>query len=255
MAGYFAFNDLRISEAIVNSKTGWAIFLEQYGELPGATVVVLGIMVFSIQYKNASFFKLAAIQFILLFASSLIFLYISYLLFFNISSSTDMFFEYSTFLLIAFLILSILLAIFFRKINLPSNLITISKIIIGMAFFGYLLSIQTLKFLWGRVRYRDLDILYSSFTEWYIANGIQGHYSFPSGHAAMGWILLPIFLLFINRNKYIRSVVLGLTVITAISISVSRVVIGAHYASDVLFGSFFMIVAFLILCKKYYLRN
>jgi len=257
LAGYFAFNDLTISETFVDPNTGWAIFLEQYGELPGAIVIILGILIFSIQYNNSSVFKFAAVQFILITATSLIILYISYILLYNFTSSSDAFFEYSPFLFAVFLILNVTSIKYFRKINpdFSSGLITLSKIILGMLLFGYLFSIQIIKFLWGRVRYRDLDLLHTNFTEWYIANGINGHQSFPSGHAAMGWMLLPLFLLVLKRNSFIKSFSIVLIFIIATAITLSRVIIGAHYASDVLFGSFFMIITFLILYKKYYLRN
>ena len=92
-----------------------------------------------------------------------------------------------------------------------------------------------------------MDLLHSNFTEWFIANGINGHQSFPSGHAAMGWMLMPLFLLVLNKNKFIKSFTIGLIVIISTAITLSRVVIGAHYASDVLFGSFFMIITFVTL--------
>lgn len=257
LAGYFAFNDLIISETFVHQNTGWAIILEQYGELPGAIVIILGILIFSIQFNNSSVFKFAAVQFILVASVSLISLYISYILLYNFTSSSDAFFEYSPFLLAVFLILGFTSIAYFRKINLQfsSSLITLSRIILGMSIFGYLFSIQIIKFLWGRVRYRDLDLLHTNFTEWYIANGINGHQSFPSGHAAMGWMLLPLFLLVLKKNNFIKSFSILLIFILATAITLSRVIIGAHYASDVLFGSFFMILTFLILYKRYYITN
>jgi membrane-associated phospholipid phosphatase len=257
LAGYFAFNDLNISETIVDQQTGWAIFLEQYGELPGAIVIVLGILIFSVQFDNSSAVRFAAVQFILVAAMSLILLYVSYILLNNFTSSSDAFFEYSLYLFAAFFIISFASSAFFRKIDLEfsSSLTTISKIILGMSLFGYLFSIQIIKIFWGRVRYRDLDLLHTSFTEWYIVNGINGHQSFPSGHASMGWMLLPLFLLVLNKSRFIKSFSILFIFILATAINLSRVVIGAHYASDVLFGSFFTIITFLILYKKYYLRN
>ncbi len=257
LAGYFALNDLNISETIVNPRTGWAKLLEQYGELPGAVVVIFGILIFSIQFKKSSVILFIAIQSILVIALSVILLYLSYLLLFNITSSSNAFFDYAPFLIFAFFISSTAVIIFFRKLqlNFSSKLITVSKIILGMSLFGYLFSIQIIKFLWGRVRYRDLDLLQTNFTDWFIANGINGHQSFPSGHAAMGWMLLPLFLLVLKKNNFIKSFSLVLISISATSIALSRVIIGAHYASDVLFGSFSVIITFLIFYRKYYLGN
>jgi membrane-associated phospholipid phosphatase len=257
LAGYFAFNDLIISETIADQHTGWAIFLEQYGELPGAIVIILGILIFSVQFNNQSAVIFAAVEFILITAMSLIILYISYIVLLNFTSSSHTFFQYSLLLFAAIMTLSFVSISFLRKINLnfSSSLITLSKIILGMSLFGYLFSIQIIKFLWGRVRYRDLDLLQTNFTDWFIANGINGHQSFPSGHAAMGWMLLPLFLLVLKKNNFIKSFSLVLISISATSIALSRVIIGAHYASDVLFGSFSVIITFLIFYRKYYLGN
>jgi len=257
LAGYSAFNDLSISETFVDQNSGWAIFLEQYGELPGAIIIIWGILIFSIQLDNSSAVRFAVAQFILISAMSFILLYISYILLFNFTSSSDPFYEHSLLLFAVFLILSVTSIAYFRIINFrfSSTLKIFSKIILGMSLFGYLFSIQLIKFLWGRVRYRDLDLLHTYFTEWYILNGINGHQSFPSGHAAMGWMMLPLFLLLLKKNCFIKTFSIVLILILATVISLSRVVIGAHYASDVLFGSFFIIISFLILYKKYYLRD
>ena len=221
LAGYFAFNDLIISETFVDPNTVWAIFLEQYGELPGAIVIILGILIFSVQFNSQSAVKFAAVEFILITAMSLIILYISYIVLLNFTSSSDTFFQYSLLLFAAIMTLSFASISFLRKINLDfsSSLITLSKIILGMSIFGYLFSIQIIKFLWGRVRYRDLDLLHSNFTEWFIANGINGNQSFPSGHAAMGWMLLPLFILVINKNKLIKSFTIVLIVILTTAIT------------------------------------
>ena len=98
------------------------------------------------------------------------------------------------------------------------------------------LLVSLLKLGWGRVRFRDLSPLASEFTPWYSPQGWTGHSSFPSGHAVLGWLLLPTLLLWPrgsrgNRWAFASSFAWGLFV------ALSRVVIGAHYASDVLFSS------------------
>jgi membrane-associated phospholipid phosphatase len=120
-----------------------------------------------------------------------------------------------------------------------------------MSLIGYLIFIQMIKIFWGRLRFRDLDALQSDFTEWYLPQGVMGGESFPSGHAAMAWMLLPIILLIPKKNKIVKIFTTGLIVAWGIAVPLSRVVIGAHYASDVLFGSFIMIISFLLIGGKY----
>ena len=93
-----------------------------------------------------------------------------------------------------------------------------------------------LKLAWGRVRFRDLSPLASEFTPWYSPQGWTGHASFPSGHAAVGWLLLPALLLWPPGSRGYRWVLAAILSWGAF-VAASRVVIGAHYASDVLFSS------------------
>ena len=155
--------------------------------------------------------------------------------------------------LIASFIINLIILLILQIKSPVQNLLAInySKVVLGMTFFGYVICIQVVKTFWGRVRFRDLDALYSHFTPWYLPQGITGFDSFPSGHAAMGWLLLPIFILFSRKTNLTKYFVLTLIIIWAVVLSLSRVAIGAHYASDVLFGSFFMIATFLIFSVKY----
>ena len=119
-----------------------------------------------------------------------------------------------------------------------------------MALFGYVFCIQVVKTFWGRVRFKELDAAFSQFTPWYLPQGINGYDSFPSGHAAMGWMLLAILILFTNKKPWLKYSVFIIIFMYAIILTLSRVIIGAHYASDVLFGSFFMIFTFLFFYKR-----
>jgi membrane-associated phospholipid phosphatase len=109
--------------------------------------------------------------------------------------------------------------------------------------------VNGLKATWGRVRFRDLDALANDFTPWYLPQGFTGHLSFPSGHAAMGWVLLPLLALFRPGSPgFVRAAVLlggwGLFV------AASRVVVGAHYASDVLFSTSLAIAVGVYLLRR-----
>jgi len=118
-----------------------------------------------------------------------------------------------------------------------------------LGFWGYLVVIQPIKHIWGRIRFRDLDSFYSNFTPWFLPNGINGNQSFPSGHAAMSWMILPILMLTPN-NTLFRSIIILFIIIWGLIVPVSRVVIGAHYASDALFGACIIILSYLIIKSK-----
>lgn len=100
------------------------------------------------------------------------------------------------------------------------------------------LLVASLKLTWGRVRFRDLQPLAGDFTPWYSPQGWTGHSSFPSGHAALGWLLLTASLIWPPGTPRYRWT-LALCLAWGSFVAASRVVIGAHYLSDVLFSTAF----------------
>ncbi len=116
-----------------------------------------------------------------------------------------------------------------------------------MFFYGYLVIIQPLKIFWGRIRFRDLAENYSNFTAWYIPNGITGNQSFPSGHAAMGFILMALFIFIMDKSFFKRIFFNAIIISYAIAVCISRIIVGAHYTSDVLFGAMIMIISYLLI--------
>ena len=247
LAIVFGIYDLEISKNIANQNSGWAKFLENYGMIPGMFVILSGI------YIYCSFIKLKSdvwsyVQRIVLFmvSSGLIFYLFEILLDRLISEN------FITSIIIAFALnLIIFIVLQIRKQVESISAIQYAKIVVGISFFGYVICIQVVKFIWGRVRFKELDAAFSNFTPWYLPQGITGFDSFPSGHAAMGFMLLSILILLVNAKRWVKNSVLTIIFVWGVLLATSRVVIGAHYASDVLFGSFFIIMIFLLFFKKY----
>lgn len=253
LGGYFAFSDLQISNSIVNQNAGWAVFLERYGELPGLVIIILGIFLFSQELNYNSKLKLIFVRVFLVLGETVTLTYFIFVVLQNVAGSQSLFSNNQNIIAALSLVASILLVFPLKILKLQVTDLThgFSKIVVGMAFIGYLICIQLVKIFWGRIRFRDLDSVHSNFTNWYIPNGITGHESFPSGHAAIAWMLLPLIILLPKKNIIVKIFTAGLIVAWGIAITLSRVVIGAHYASDVLFGSFVMIISFLVLAEKY----
>ena len=119
-----------------------------------------------------------------------------------------------------------------------------------MFFYGNILFVSLVKIFWGRIRFRDLTGYYSDFTPWYLPQGINGNQSFPSGHAAMGFRLIGLFIFFADKPFYKRIIIKGLIISWGIIVCTSRVIIGGHFTSDGLFGAFAMIIAYLFLINN-----
>ena len=246
LTGFF---DLEISRSLVNKNSSWAKFLQDYGMIPGIIVLLFGIYAYySYLVTNNSKMRLLKKVFFFI-AANLLILYMLDVLITNFTlseqSGANYYFLISGVSVILNSIIIVILEI--KKIKLSDTSINFSKITIALGLWGYIICIQLVKTLWGRVRFRELDDLFSNFTPWFLPQGLTGYDSFPSGHAAMGWIILPLMILMNNKNRWLKYSVFCLICCWAIAVALSRVIIGAHYASDVLFGSFFIIATFYFL--------
>ncbi len=247
LAVIFGIYDLDISKQIVNQNSVWARFLENYGMIPGLFVILSGIYIYYsfIKTKSDVWSYIQKVVFFLV-SSGLIF-YLFDILLGNIVTNNLI-----VFLIISFSI-SIIIFIVLHKVNQVQSAIAVSyaKVVVRMALFGYVIFIQGIKYFWGRVRFRELDAAFSQFTPWYLPQGITGSDSFPSGHAAMGWMLLALLILLANKKHWVKYSAFVLIFMWGVILALSRVVIGAHFASDVLFGSLFIIITFLLFNKNY----
>jgi len=232
--------DLEISKLVVNENSNWARFLQNYGMIPGLLVIMSGVYIYYSHIKEKSnvwgYFQKV---FFFLVNSGLTYYLFEILLDRIVQNNLIIFLTISFALnLVVFIVIHIS-----RQVT-GSSLIKYSKVVIGMAFFGYVIGVQIVKYFWGRVRFRELDAFFSQFTPWYLPQGITGFDSFPSGHAAMGWMLIAVLVLFDNKKKWLKNLVLVVIILWGLLLASSRVIIGAHFASDVLFSSFFIIITF-----------
>jgi len=118
--------------------------------------------------------------------------------------------------------------------------------------------IESVKILWGRVRFRDLLAAgsYDAFTSFLHPNGINGNKSFPSGHTASAGMCYNLLLLpYINKKcKKNKALLFVIAFVFTATVAYTRLVMGAHYLSDVTVGNLVsftcVIVAISIIDKK-----
>lgn len=118
-----------------------------------------------------------------------------------------------------------------------------------------LLTVDIMKNLWGRVRFRDLLSSGScdGFTAWFVINGKNGNKSFPSGHTAgagMSYLLMLLPFIDKKREKY-RAVYFWCPFIYTSTVALTRLVMGAHYLSDVTVGGVIAFSCVLVGIKVY----
>ena len=244
LAILFGVYDLEISIALVNENSGWGNFGADYGEVPGYALIAIALATWLGSYiKNV---KKQKILIILAVITGVIYLLLG--IFDN--DNTDISLGISLITLPS-IYLIITWNTDWRRYRKIASIISI------LAIINPLLLVQLIKLFWGRVRFRDLAIGYTNFIPWFIPLGITGNFSFPSGHTAMGWMFLP--LLIIVKKKEIKFP-LKLTLLIGIIgwgmfVAMSRVIVGAHYCSDILFSSGFAAIITILLYRKIYLKK
>lgn len=253
LSGFF---DLAISQTLFQDSNTLGEIIDSFGEVPGALFIVFALFVMNtnIKIRNANYKKAFFIFEVLI--SSFLFIYILNLFFDYFNTGFNFRSIYGVSIILAFALISLigfyLFKTKFKKFSERNYLF--SKITI----FTFIISgiiIYLIKFVWGRVRYEDVLLGTGNFSSWFIPNWFSYGNSFPSGHAFMGWILIPMFLLFLEKDKVARYVTLFLTIIFAIFVSYERIVIGAHYLSDVVFSAGIVLLTFLILYRKNFKKN
>lgn len=124
-----------------------------------------------------------------------------------------------------------------EKYKYPLIIIAIAGIVVLAAEISV---IQAVKVLWGRVRFRDLIAAgsYDAFTAWYHPNGINGNMSFPSGHTAGAGTSYLMMLLPFASDKYRqrKNLCFIIPFVYTSIVAFTRLVMGAHYLSDVTMG-------------------
>jgi len=239
LAIIFGIYDLSISIAVVDEASAWGNFGADYGELPGYALIGIALATFFGGYiKNLKLQKIPALIIIVIGLLFIIF-------------DSDFYVGFS--LIIPMIIYTI---IAWNKDW--KNYRTLAGIITLLAVIHPLLFVQIVKILCGRIRFRDLDSGFTNYTRWFLPPGLSSDgRSFPSGHTSMGWMLLPLLIVVKDRkikDPY-RIIITVLVIGWGLFVGLSRIVVGAHYASDVLFSTGVAAIVTILLYKKSYLKR
>ncbi|MGV9171352.1 MAG: phosphatase PAP2 family protein [Promethearchaeia archaeon] len=248
LAIVFGFTDLAITKAVMNTESAWGNFGADYGEVPGYGLIAIGIAILigvqaskktnEITSQKKVALVLAAIGFIVMVIGLII--------------NDD-----STIHVGGAIGVSVVLLTLFTWNKDWKNYQTFAIVVVLLAIIYPLITVQTMKVVWGRVRPRHIYALggdKGSFTPWFVINGITGNKSFPSGHTAMGWMLLPVLLLVDDRERKdpVKILIWLIVIFWGLFVGASRVVVMAHFASDVLFSTALPSIVMILLYNKYY---
>lgn len=247
LAILFAFTDLGISQKLFNPDTKWATFLENYGQVPGMLVAMLGMSVLFRLEKGKSWKSILAIIGLVIFI-----LLSGFMVGGELQGQQSGEKASPVISAVIGLVIAVGIQIWLRltpeakiqKYKTPALVAVFLVLISGFA------TTWILKILWGRWTYRDIVDAgnLSLFTPWYLPQGPNGHNSFPSGHTNFALTVLPLLLLIPQKSKWIYPAWI-LVLVWGVVNGMSRIIVGAHFSSDVLFGAGQTILWFWLLSK------
>jgi membrane-associated phospholipid phosphatase len=117
----------------------------------------------------------------------------------------------------------------------PSRAAALAVILMGLV--QALALTHLIKHVWGRVRYVDL-LSAADYTPFYEPAGVGVGASFPSGHTATAFALLPLPLALWRAGRRRAALVAGaLALAWGAAVGWGRVAYGAHYLTDTLFSA------------------
>ena len=243
LAIIFGIYDLTISIAVVDYNSVWGKFGADYGETPGYALIALALAtLLGSLFTNLNLQKIPAYVGIIVG--------VMFILLIGDESFTNTGWS---------LIISLGLYVIITWKKNWKNYRKMSGIIALLAIINPLLFVQITKILCGRIRFRDLDLPgYSNFTPWFLPPGLSlEENSFPSGHAAMGWMFLPLLIAIKDRKNADPQRILTIILVIGwgLFVGLSRIAVGAHYASDVLFSTGAATIVTIFLYTRFYKKR
>ncbi len=253
----FTFADLNLSKSIYNPVNSmFGKFFDVFGEHPALIILFISGSILFKTSQNDKIVKKVIVRLV-----SILFIFMGGFTVFLFIFHRGMGIINTNLVLlsIAFVVLlAVLVQLFLNRIPLETLKLYNTAAWAGIVIiFAEMMIVNVLKIFWGRLRFREMGDDYSQFTTWFLPNGIQengikgeAYKSFPSGHSANGWAIM-VGMLFMPYKKIWRNSMLVIAIIWGVCTSVSRVIMGAHFATDVLFGAMITISCLFLVSKLF----
>lgn len=245
--------DLQIFLKYGNIQSSFGLTMEILGELVAPLLFTLSGSIMFIHYKSIKDTNIRNYKKFITFSLICIIVGLLYSAFVLTTRGLNIFVSIC-FIIFIGVFYAIMFSIF-KKID-SDKLNFIFKIAITTIIYclAVLVVINIFKIFWGRVRPRHLVNDLTKFSPFYLPQGINGNRSFPSGHTSNATILYVITMFApVLKRKLSKILIYSFPVLWIIIMAYSRVICGAHFASDVLYGATISIITFYI--TKHYINN
>lgn len=254
------FRDLQINRFLNNPDSNFGEMLADVGETPVYCVIPFASMVLfaALEKKNKAYiFKKIGLAFFNFVGWAVFFVaHLGPNLFGDVKKRNSTFF-YALFALIS--VVCCILSLYFA-LRVPKKTMQTLKpfaIFLLLAVLCTAITTELTKNVVGRIRYRDLakNGGEDAYTKWFIINGFgTGNKSFPSGHTSAAASLMSLMALpdvMRNLKKY-EIDLFALGAIYTLLVGLSRMIVGAHYLSDIIVGALIGFCS-LVLFRRLYL--
>lgn len=254
----FTFTDLQISMAIAK-KPGFARVLEVVGEIPFTVLTITGCgLLVRFRNRDSALKKIAGFV-----GGGVLFVLFSFMGgFMTWNYLSDNLGEVSKiFIPLIGLLMAGTACILIKSVPEEKREEALHFATTALLYFILVLVVMnTLKTMWGRMRFREMTDPAAEFTRWYQICGRgsfdNAYASFPSGHSMNSagvilTLLLPGMIPALQGKK--KMLRIG-TYVWCIVVGASRVFMGAHFASDVTVGILLSFALFdlvsVLICRK-----
>lgn len=245
--------DYNVSQQLVNPHSIWAEFFNMFGEWPSFAGLLAFVAISYGGRKRDSkvlnvIYSILAYPFMLLFTYAIVFMPFRYRYEFVETGIPQ-----SIQIVIVVLALILYAAVVYAVLKIKPE--THRKYeraagIVALLVVTEIILVNVLKPVWARPRMRSMES-FEQFRYWWQINGPVSMMeeelkSFPSGHTANAFIMVA-FLSFLDRNKkkLFRNFAIFAFAWGTLT-ALSRVVLGAHFLSDVVFSGYLTVVLYFL---------
>jgi len=232
----FAFTDLGVSNSLMNKNIAWVKLFDIFGEHPSMLIAFLSAnILFSLAKEEKAMKKV-----FMWVINGLLMVFCGFMMVMMVADrayDAKLSGVETIIVLVCTVIIVVIIQLLLRKVpNERLNEFKRAALIGIVTVFAFNLLANVIKPLWGRARPRDLTADQLNFFKWYIPQHFPHGESFISGHSgnAFSTLLLVLFAEKLKKPAVKWALVFGIA--WGIIVAVSRVIIGAHFPSDVLFG-------------------
>lgn len=249
LLGIFTFTDLQISQTLFTKNMYGRIF-EVIGEIPFTILATIAAVIF---FRFRSKKNLAVNIFLAVLSGVLIFLMTFMGGFMTTNYLQDNLGRKLPELvpvIIGLIILAIAVIVVSKIDNAYARQALKYATIAVIYFLTVIIVMNSIKTMWGRMRIREMTDPLTEFTRWYVITprgGFDNAYaSFPSGHTmnSAAVILLTLLPTFLPKLKGKENLLKGIAYAWILIVGSSRIVMGAHFASDVTVGALLSLALF-----------